>query len=451
TGEQAVALHSRSAVSKMSSMHHGVRNTWGRRARWTAVGLAVLAALGGAYAEFGTTHLFVRDASIDFRQVLALPNAPEALIVLPPGSDPRWESVRLRNVGTTALRFPRLVINDENRFGSYAEIAKVCSRTSENRVAQVYCFARILSRSLRRIIRPGSDGIGNFPSDWAPDALQALHYHGFTECGPSSSYLHAFANHLGLAACDITFGKHVVLEIADGERRSLIDLAGMLFYTEDYTSVASLADVRRGGALASAPGKPGFRSSRDVLYNREQFLLPPTMDCAPPPAPRLPLADFCLRPGEEIEFETGRLDDLNGRVVVWYTHIEGKAMVSLALPYPGISVAVTSSDGKDLPVRILTPLPAELLAGPVPVTADLTTDVPARSRVFSMTIDLPEERGAELAIRMRYASAALPRPVEGINTIVLSGEPDGGGEAVVEVSAKMRVRRNERLTTDPVP
>jgi len=411
---------------------------------------AVLICLGG-FAIFSATRTLQQER----REVrLALPfqtgGVAENFLFFPPGSKPEIQSLTIKNVGTRPARFPRIVINEKNPFGSMDEILDSCRKRFSKPEAAFLCLSQLLYDNLEHTSarRVGGDSM-NFPAT----VLEALNYYGYTQCGPSSEYLVQLAEHAGYEACTLGFGGHVVAEIDLDGNRVLLDSDRNLFYTDDrFDDVLSFREVQEGTHFENTLGEFGDLSPIMVELNRLIFQKTPKWFCEKRKLDTFPLERAVLAPEGTVVFTRDCEADGLGCKVIWKGIRTLGADAPILLPYPGLSLRLNPrQEGEVLKGKLVQPFPQSFDSVGREVVIDLAGDVKKISRVFKLVLEMDPDtpQPVSFEVEMRYARIAVPDLSEGVNTFRLAtAGPDEEADILVDIHLSTSVNESLNMETE---
>ncbi|MBZ0271628.1 hypothetical protein K8I61_06305 [bacterium] len=421
-------------------------NRTAKRAAKRAWRFAVLAALPLLVflTGFALWNMFGvgRDVSIEID--LDVGDDAPGFLFFPSGSRPEIRSVRLENAGRVAFTFPRLIVNNENRYGSVKEILAQCAEFGDNTVALLACANEFLHRHLEHY-HGWTDELekGYFTKSLG----QALFYDGYSQCGPSSSFLAEIAQRLGLRACTIGLDGHVVAEIFLGDESYLFDPDTNQFFTDDYRSIASFQRLRKGDLFANTPNRLRIQdisrwNARWRLRNRAEY------HCGKIDAESFPLASWALEPGDALTFFPDKVHGNAGCRVTMTRTLVGSGAILIELPYPGIETVVRAP--KDAPAfRMTAPRGVEIdpARGPARIPLQKVRRTPSREHFVEFF--LPEPIDASADFTMRYACGSIPQLREGPNRVEVEGT-DLRAPGNARVTFDLRVRSDPLLESDPI-
>ncbi|MCB9488093.1 MAG: hypothetical protein H6684_05135 [Deltaproteobacteria bacterium] len=376
-------------------------------------------------------------------------------LYFPAGSRPRLDSITIENRGALALRAPRLIVNEQNRYGSLKEIVDLCSFEDDDPAAVFVCLNDLLHTRLdhlesRHLAKDRSDG---FPET----VMEALNYYGYSQCGPSTTYLVDLATAMGYRACSIQYEGHIFAQVDLPGGPAIFDPDWGLFYVDDqYRRLQSDEDLRKiGGARRSQHANALLSFIRSGRLAERLFEQKPMLVCGEPSpdgkpwreTPPFALDEFALAPGGVMHFDATWSGGLWGYPVRLEGRLPAAPRATIAFPYPAVRLAVHGAEGTAPSVRVVEPtLPADQTTG---THFDLAEGHLRQTRVFEATVENPGGRPLEYKADLRAARAAIPDLKEGANRFRLDGRlvdrDENTAEAPVVVRLVVETRVNRAL------
>jgi hypothetical protein len=356
----------------------------------------------------------------------------------PPGSQPSLEELTIKNVGKGSVLFPRIIINEQSKYGSLDEIHSMCAKKSISETAHYLCLMELLHNNLKTISTGSIQKSTNFPTS----ILEALNYYGYSQCGPSSDFLVQLAQHNGDQACTINFPSHIVAQINLPSRPILLDpRRGLYYVSQDEDKLLSLKELLDENAFRNTPGDKGWLPLLNAYFNTIDFYKPYTEYCSDQQVPPLPLSNFSLETNDSLIFDRRYDKSLLGSIVKWTHRVTPENSMSILLPYPGLKMTFLPVEKKDtVKGNIRSPLRQPFDFSGEPIQADLARNTKRFSRVFQVDMDFESRDPVEMDITMRYAKNAFAPLVEGANTIRFEGQPQIPGSSEVEITLKIKKR-----------
>lgn len=357
---------------------------------------------------------------------------PAVDLFFPPGSEPRLLSYTLRNVGSTAIKTPRLLGNDKPKLWSFDEVIESCGGVNQH--PELLSLA--LFKFLREHIEHGDAGGAD-----TDHALLVLNDLGVCLCDGTAKHLCQLAEYVGLEARLVYLENekqeqgHVVTEIFWDDDWHLFDVdRGLFIPAADYSDVLSLSELRtQPDRLRSAPGP-----KRGLSYYPGKQLLTWQYRAiqAPPAIHELPTLDLPLPANADLRFETELDSSFRGCLVRFHAERAQAGEWELQLPYPVMKVHFKADRQVDIHDRAND---VRGVAGPNSEAILIYGDpesggVPRRTHHTFVFSESAQPLHLQVSADMLCAPKSLPGLVEGANRMTVES-----GDAVWQVEVTMNI------------